>query len=159
MLIGMNVKVKCFNCTARNELDIGSIDPKRKTKVNVACLNCGALNILNIDPRNLNDTKCEFLGELPEGFQWILPTGKITPITGNPIYMLSSGEQLSRNAYMERYRVDAEIAYQYIRRQNEKKKLKSIANKLAPTAPENSAANLWGNGKKKCLRRFWSKLY
>jgi hypothetical protein len=150
----MRIKVVCFNCGARNELDIGQIVPKRNTQINLACLNCGALNVLNINPRNLNDTEHDWQGESPEGFEWVLPVGKITPITGDPIYMLSSGEQLSRKAYMERYKVDAEFAYQYIRRKKGTQKAAVIANKPGSMAAH-SAAELLIDSRKDGLRRFW----
>ena len=38
------------------------------------------------------------------------------PIVGDPIYVSAFGEQLSRRIYIERYKLDPEIAYQYMRR-------------------------------------------
>ena len=52
---------------------------------------------------------------LPEGFEWILPAGKITPIVGEPLYISGFGEHLSRQAYRDKYDIDPEIAYQLMR--------------------------------------------
>ena len=52
---------------------------------------------------------------LPEGFEWILPAGKITPVIGEPIYVSAMGEHLSYDAYLEMYNIDPEIAYKMMR--------------------------------------------
>lgn len=53
---------------------------------------------------------------LPEGFEWILPAGKITPVLGQPIYVSAMGGHLSHDAYLEMYNIDPEIAYNRMRR-------------------------------------------
>ena len=58
----------------------------------------------------------DWLGcDLPQGFEWKLPAGKITPVVGDPIYISSIGEQMSREEYLVKYNVDPEIAYQMMR--------------------------------------------
>ncbi|HEX7556138.1 MAG TPA: hypothetical protein VF338_05905, partial [Leptolinea sp.] len=52
---------------------------------------------------------------IPEGFEWNLPAGKITPIIGDPIYISGFGEQLSYQAYLDKYGIDPEIAYRLMR--------------------------------------------
>ena len=51
----------------------------------------------------------------PSGFEWVLPSGKITPVVGQPIYISAIGEKFSRQDYINRYRIDPEIAYEYMR--------------------------------------------
>lgn len=80
------------------------------------CKNCGALNTVFLDPNNPDPENQEWLCIPPEGFEWILPSGKITPIVGDPIYVSAFGEYLSRKTYIGRYKLDPEIAYQYMRR-------------------------------------------
>lgn len=78
------------------------------------CKNCGSVN----------ETSAEALAEddeewlqctLPQGFEWILPAGKITPVLGEPIYISGNGEQLSYEDYLAMYNVDPEIAYNLMR--------------------------------------------
>jgi formylmethanofuran dehydrogenase subunit C len=58
----------------------------------------------------------DWLGcDLPQGFEWKLPAGKITPVVGDPIYISSIGEQMSRAEYLVKYNVDPEVAYQMMR--------------------------------------------
>ncbi len=53
--------------------------------------------------------------DLPSGFEWKLPSGKITPVVGDPIYISSIGEQMSREEYLVKYSMDPEVAYQMMR--------------------------------------------
>lgn len=51
----------------------------------------------------------------PTGFEWSLPSGKITPIVGAPIYIDAYGDQYSQAAYQSKYGVDPEEAYTKMR--------------------------------------------
>ena len=77
------------------------------------CRNCGVVN-------EASKADLESDGEwlqcaLPQGFEWILPAGKITPIVGEPIYISGMGEHLSREAYLNEHGIDPEIAYNLMR--------------------------------------------
>lgn len=81
------------------------------------CKNCGSVNEKDsdviLDPNYSID---DWLCELPDNFEWILPVGKITPIVGSPLYVSSLGGNLTRSEYIQKYNVDPEIAYQLMRR-------------------------------------------
>ncbi len=78
------------------------------------CKNCGTVN--EIPDQALKDNKDDWLQcTLPEGFEWILPAGKITPVYGEPIYISAMGEHLSYQAYLDEYNIDPEIAYNLMR--------------------------------------------
>ena len=96
-------------------LDVEPVLTNGKIKINFVCQNCGALNELTIDPQDLDDKEQDWLCLPPTGFEWVLPSGKIAPIIGDPIYISAFGEYFSRRAYIDRYKVDPEIAYQYMR--------------------------------------------
>jgi hypothetical protein len=153
--MGIKIKAKCHQCGIRNVLDIEPAMTSGKIKNLFVCQNCGAMNELDIDPQNLGDTEQDWLCESPKGFEWILPSGKVTPIVGDPIYISSLGEQLSRKVYLERYKVDPEIAYQFMHRKKDTQTAKVITNKPSPTTTEHSAADLWIDKKKSSLQRLW----
>jgi len=94
------------------------------------CSNCGALNTLFFDPNDPDPENQEWLCIPPDGFEWILPAGKIMPIIGEPIYVSAFGEHLSRKIYIERYKLDPEIAYQYMRRKRTENMSNDITDKL-----------------------------
>ncbi|OPY54131.1 MAG: hypothetical protein A4E49_01176 [Methanosaeta sp. PtaU1.Bin112] len=77
------------------------------------CNNCGALNVATeADLKSDGDwLKCT----LPQGFEWILPAGKITPVIGEAIYISGLGEHLSREEYLNKHGIDPEIAYNLMR--------------------------------------------
>jgi hypothetical protein len=78
------------------------------------CRNCGTVN--EVSTEVLNEDGDDWLEcALPQGFEWILPAGKITPVLGEPIYISAMGEQLSYQAYLDTYNVDPEIAYHLMR--------------------------------------------
>ena len=80
----------------------------------IICKNCGAVN--EVSDRVLAEDDDDWLQcALPEGFEWNLPAGKITPIIGDPIYISAMGEHLSYQAYLDEYGVDPEIAYRLMR--------------------------------------------
>jgi hypothetical protein len=72
------------------------------------------VNEINAD--SLQDDGDDWLAcSLPQGFEWKLPAGKITPVYGDPIYVSSTGEHLSREEYIMKYNLDPEVAYQMMR--------------------------------------------
>jgi len=86
-------------------------------RVKFVCKNCGAVNEkereIILDPQY---DEGDWLCDLPLGFEWILPVGKISPIVGTPLYVSSQGGNLSREEYLTKYNVDPEIAYQLMRK-------------------------------------------
>jgi hypothetical protein len=80
----------------------------------IICKNCGAINEVS-DHALSGDDEDWLPCILPEGFEWILPAGKITPIIGDPIYISGFGEHLSSQAYLDKYGIDPEIAYRLMR--------------------------------------------
>ncbi|HNX39583.1 MAG TPA: hypothetical protein PKK11_03290 [Methanothrix sp.] len=85
-------------------------------KIKFICKNCGSVNEKEkealLDP---DYSQADWLCDLPLGFQWVLPVGKISPVVGSPLYVSSIGGNLSREEYLERYNIDPEIAYQLMR--------------------------------------------
>jgi hypothetical protein len=79
----------------------------------------------------LANSNGDWLCELPEHFEWVLPAGKITPVIGDPIYVSGHGEHLSRAEYIAKYNIDPELAYQLMRRQ-----LPAIAYRLVQGSAE-----------------------
>ena len=79
----------------------------------VICKNCGTVN--EVSDRSLASNGDWLECALPEGFEWTLPAGKITPIMGDPIYISAVGENLSYQAYLDEYGIDPEIAYHLMR--------------------------------------------
>jgi hypothetical protein len=126
--MGIKIKVKCFNCGTENDLVIEPVLIPGKIKIDFVCQECGALNEVSVDPQNLDDTEQDWLCLPKRGFEWILPTGKIVPIVGDAIYISAVGEYLSRKAYLERYKVDPEIAYQYMRKKQSTKTANKVTN-------------------------------
>jgi hypothetical protein len=85
--------------------------PKRVNKV--VCAACGTANeLLETDgTEQENWLPCV----LPTGFEWNLPSGKITPVVGEPIYKDAMGKDFSREEYLTKYNIDPEIAYTKMR--------------------------------------------
>jgi hypothetical protein len=77
------------------------------------CKNCGVVN--EVTDEAMTGSADWLDCTLPQGFEWILPAGKITPIVGDPIYISGFGEHLSRRAYLNKYGIDPEIAYNLMR--------------------------------------------
>jgi hypothetical protein len=128
--MGIHVKAKCHNCGEINNVNIEPIDANTILEIPFVCSNCGALNTLFFDPNDPDPENQEWLCIPPDGFEWILPAGKIMPIIGEPIYVSAFGEHLSRKIYIERYKLDPEIAYQYMRRKRTENISNDIADKL-----------------------------
>jgi hypothetical protein len=80
----------------------------------IICKNCGSVN--EVSDKSLAEDDDDWLQcALPEGFEWSLPAGKITPIIGDPIYISAMGEHLYYQAFLDEYGVDPEIAYNLMR--------------------------------------------
>jgi len=79
------------------------------------CKSCGVVNLVSMEALAEDDDEQWLQCTLPEGFEWILPAGKITPVIGEPIYVSAMGEHLSYDAYLKIYNIEPEIAYQMIR--------------------------------------------
>lgn len=77
------------------------------------CRNCGVVNEASDETLKSNDDWLACV--LPQGFEWILPAGKITPIVGEPIYISGNGEHLSKKEYLKKYNINPEIAYNLMR--------------------------------------------
>jgi len=61
-------------------------------KIRFICKNCGSVNEKEKDVLTDPDYSQEdWLCDLPVGFEWILPVGKITPVVGSPLYVSSLG--------------------------------------------------------------------
>jgi hypothetical protein len=80
----------------------------------IICKNCGVVN--EVSDQALAEDDDDWLPcIIPEGFEWTLPAGKITPIIGDPIYISGFGEHLYYQAYLDKYGIDPEIAYSLMR--------------------------------------------
>ena len=89
-------------------------------KIKFICKNCGSVNEKEKEVLTDPDySQGDWLCDLPLGFEWILPVGKITPVVGSPLYVSSLGGNLSREEYLETYFIDPEIAYQLMRQDRE----------------------------------------
>lgn len=77
------------------------------------CRNCGVVNEASDEDLESNEDWLACV--LPQGFEWILPAGKITPIVGEPIYISGNGEHLSKKEYLKKYNINPEIAYNLMR--------------------------------------------
>ncbi|NYT02038.1 MAG: hypothetical protein GKC10_04695 [Methanosarcinales archaeon] len=80
------------------------------------CHKCGSINEIDLqqldDPARRGDwLECAE----PQGFEWKLPAGKITPIVGEPIYITGGGTHLSQKEYIATYGIDPEIALKMMR--------------------------------------------
>lgn len=80
------------------------------------CKNCGAVNEINAQDLAEDDGTDWLACDLPLGFEWSLPAGKISPVYGDPIYVSSQGQHMSREEYILEFDIDPEIAYQKMRK-------------------------------------------
>ncbi len=108
------MKAKCHNCSKTNELRAKPINATGKAEITFVCINCGALNDVSVD-FSAKAVEEDWLCLPPTGFEWSLPSGKIVPVVGDPIYVSAIGEHLTRDAYIAMYLVDPEVAYRYMR--------------------------------------------
>lgn len=105
------MNLKCHNCG--NVVEVSLETPKE-----FVCTNCGAVNVI---PRaETYDAPLDCLA--PTGFEWKLPAGKI----GNPIigyqYVTAQGSYMTREEYIATFKIDPEIALEYMRRNRYYKK-------------------------------------
>ena len=138
--MGAKLDVQCHKCAEKNIVNIDYIEINTRCEIEFICSICGSLNILSIDP-NDPDPIQELFGKPPQGFEWILPSGKIMPIIGDPIYISASGEYLSRRTYISRYKLDPEVAYEYMRR----KQNKLISHEMTNEPSQNNLADIKPN--------------
>jgi hypothetical protein len=102
------------------------------------CRNCGTVN--EASDKALEGEEEWLACTLPEGFEWILPAGKITPIVGDPIYVSGMGENLSYDAYLEKYNIDPEVAYNLMRGKSKTMASRIIAKQFQMKAQASSKA-------------------
>jgi hypothetical protein len=132
--MGIKINVICFNCGTKNEVDVEPVLTPGKIQIFFVCQECGALNEVSVDPQDLDDKEQDWLCLPPKGFEWVLPSGKIMPIIGDPIYVSAFGEYLTRNAYLVKYKVDPEIAYEYMRKKRNPKTNVKGTNRISQCA-------------------------
>jgi hypothetical protein len=125
--VGAKLDVKCHKCCEQNIVNIESIETNAISEIEIICSICGSINIISIDPNHPDPIQL-FIGIPPHGFEWILPSGKIMPIIGDPLYISASGEYLSRRTYIARYKLDPEIAYEYMRRKQNQLNSREMTN-------------------------------
>jgi hypothetical protein len=113
--MAIEIGVKCHKCGDLSNFKVEPVSDNKICEYTYTCCNCGALNTLFFDFDDPNPLNHEWLCIPPEGFEWILPSGKITPVVGDPIYVSAFGEYLSWRRYIEKYKLDPEIAYQKMR--------------------------------------------
>jgi len=79
----------------------------------IVCPSCGTCCEVDVSSQ---DEDGNWLGCIaPTGFEWSLPSGRIVPAIGDVIYVDALGNHLTRGAYMEKYSIDPEIAYNKMR--------------------------------------------
>lgn len=79
----------------------------------VVCPQCGTVSIVGKDVSDEGGNWLEC--SKPEGFEWRLPAGKITPVMGPAIYVSAFGDPLTHGQYLKAFNLDPEIAYQNMR--------------------------------------------
>lgn len=81
-------------------------------QVKCKCPQCGTVSLADVK----EITEDGWLPcSVPGGFEWTLPSGKITPVVGAPIYVDAVGKQMSYQEFLDKYNVDPEIAYTKMR--------------------------------------------
>ena len=109
----------------------------------IICKTCGVVNEVS-DQALAADDEDWLPCIIPEGFEWNLPAGKITPIIGAPIYISGFGEQLYYQAYLDKYGIDPEIAYQLMRGNSRARSAAKIISIQAQVGPQASAKSNGG---------------
>ncbi|MDM7913519.1 MAG: hypothetical protein QUS09_10520 [Methanotrichaceae archaeon] len=87
-------------------------------KKKAICKYCGVVNEISVEDLAADNRSDWLYCDLPVGFEWNLPAGKITPVVGDPIYISGFGEHLSWEEYLLKYNIDPEIAYQRMRKKS-----------------------------------------
>ena len=88
-------------------------------KKKAICKNCGVVNEISVEDLAADNHSDWLYCDLPLGFEWNLPAGKITPVVGDPIYISGGGEHLSWEEYLLKYNIHPEIAYLRMRKKTE----------------------------------------
>lgn len=102
--------------TAMNHKEIIKVSSMKKK---VICKNCGVVNEISAEDLAADNHSDWLYCDLPTGFEWNLPAGKIEPVVGDPIYISAGGEHLSWEEYLLKYNIDPEIAYNRMRKKTE----------------------------------------
>jgi len=84
--------------------------------VKVICPQCGTVSEIKEEQSSEDWLDCV----LPNGFEWTLPAGKIEMITGTVFYIDAFGNKMTKEAYMNKYNVDPEVAYKNMRERSKK---------------------------------------
>lgn len=100
------MKFKCANCAYISVFDRA---PKK-----FICPNCGVLNTPTPDAADTADQACGCL--LPTGFEWKLPTGRITTPTHELYVTPDDGTPLTRIEWIEIFGYDPKIVYEKMRK-------------------------------------------
>ncbi len=87
-------------------------------KKKAICKYCGVVNEISVEDLAADNKSDWLYCDLPVGFEWNLPAGKITPVVGDPIYISGFGEHLSWEEYLLKYNIDPEIAYLRMRKKS-----------------------------------------
>lgn len=100
------MKLKCFKCENIWECNC---------TVEATCPYCGSTNIIPTDTDV--DVEEDWLQCLePEGFEWSMPSGKKgNPVTGYT-YVAANGDELTKNEYLDKYKMDPDVALEYMRK-------------------------------------------
>jgi hypothetical protein len=116
-------------------------------KKKAICKYCGVVNEIRLEDLADDDENDWLACDLPVGFEWNLPAGKITPVVGDPIYISGFGEHLSWEDYLLKYNIDPEIAYLRMRKKSELQRSSRAMNrqrKANPRLPPQVAAQATG---------------
>jgi hypothetical protein len=100
------VDAKCAKC--------GQIRTFEKLPKKFCCSGCGILNTPQPETAGTADQACGCI--LPESFEWIMPSGKVTPAGGEALYTTADdGTQLTRKEWIETFGYDPEIVLKSMR--------------------------------------------
>lgn len=107
--------MKCHNCGSFVVLDLAN--PKE-----FVCPVCGAVNVVPREMVSSSDAPLDCLA--PTGFEWTLPAGKVgNPVTGYK-YITAQGTHMTREEYLATFRIDPELALNFMRAGREKRVFK-----------------------------------
>jgi hypothetical protein len=99
-------------------------------KKKAICKYCGVVNEISVEDLAADNRSDWLYCDLPVGFEWSLPAGKITPVVGDPIYISGFGEHLSWEEYLLKYNIDPEIAYLRMRNRSEAQSASQASRRL-----------------------------
>ena len=118
------IKIKCFNCGVVSEVECEVCGTCAGQQCTVKCPNCGAVNVLPDMSGEGEEVEGDWLACIePTGFEWSLPSGKLgNPISGY-IYVDAHGKHWSKDGYLAEYKIDPELALEYMRKNRGVKKV------------------------------------